>query len=40
MTRREIVIEALEHRETRPIPYTISLTSQAADNMKQAGKCA
>jgi hypothetical protein len=38
MPQREIVIEALEHRETRSIPYTISFTSQAVNNMKQAGK--
>jgi len=38
MTRREIVIDALEHRETKPIPYTIGLTTQAADALKNAGK--
>jgi len=38
MTRRETVIEALEHRETKPIPYTLDLTSQAADAMRKAGK--
>ena len=40
MTRRETVIEALEHRETRPIPYSIDLTTQAAEAMEKAGKAA
>ena len=38
MTRREAVIEALEHREIKPVPYTLGLTSQAADALKKAGK--
>jgi uroporphyrinogen decarboxylase len=38
MTRREIVIEALEHRATKPIPYTIDLTGQAADALREAGQ--
>jgi len=38
MTRREAVIEALEHRAIRPIPYTLGLTTQAADALKKAGK--
>ena len=38
MTRREAVIEALEHRDVRPVPWTIGLTSQAADAMRKAGK--
>jgi uroporphyrinogen decarboxylase len=38
MTKREIVIEALEHRETKPIPYTLGLTIQAKDIMREAGK--
>lgn len=38
MTKREIVIEALEHRETKPIPYTLELTLQAADAVRKAGK--
>ena len=38
MTRREAVIEALEHREIHPVPWTLGLTSQAADAMKKAGK--
>ncbi|MDR0475992.1 MAG: uroporphyrinogen decarboxylase [Treponema sp.] len=38
MTKREIVIEALEHRETKPIPYTLGLTIQAADAVRKAGK--
>jgi uroporphyrinogen decarboxylase len=38
MTRREAVIEALEHRDVRPVPWTISLTSQAADALRKAGK--
>ena len=31
MNRREIVIDALNHRETKPIPYTLDLTTQARD---------
>lgn len=38
MTRREIVIEALEHRKTKPIPYTIELTEQAIEAMKKVEK--
>jgi len=38
MIRRDIIIEALEHRETKPIPYSIDLTLQAADLIKKAGK--
>jgi uroporphyrinogen decarboxylase len=38
MTKREIVIEALEHRETKPIPYTLGLTTQAAEALRKAGK--
>ena len=38
MTRREAVIEALEHREIRPVPWTLGLTSQAADALREAGK--
>ena len=37
MTRREAVIEALEHRDIRPVPWTIDLTSQAADALRKAG---
>jgi uroporphyrinogen decarboxylase len=36
MTRREIVRAALEHRETDPIPYSISLTSQALAKLIEA----
>ena len=38
MTRREAVIEALEHRDIRPVPWTIGLTTQAADSLRRAGK--
>ena len=38
MTRREIVIEALKHRETKPVPYTLDLTEQAADVLRKSGK--
>ena len=38
MTRREAVIAALEHRDVRPVPWTISLTGQAADALRKAGK--
>ena len=38
MTRREAVIEALEHRDIRPVPWTLGLTSQAADALRSAGK--
>jgi uroporphyrinogen decarboxylase len=37
LTKREAVIEALRHREVRPIPWTIGLTWQAAEAMKEAG---
>jgi uroporphyrinogen decarboxylase len=33
MNRREIVIDALRHKETRPVPYTVDLTSQAREKM-------
>lgn len=33
MTKREIVINALQHKETCPIPYNIFLTDQARDNL-------
>ncbi|MDR0474632.1 MAG: uroporphyrinogen decarboxylase [Treponema sp.] len=38
MTRREAVIEALEHRDIRPVPWTLSLTGQAADALWEQGK--
>ena len=38
MTRREAVINALEHRDTRPVPWTIGLTGQAADALREIGK--
>jgi uroporphyrinogen decarboxylase len=38
MTRREAVIEALEHRDVRPVPWTIGLTGQSADALRAAGK--
>jgi len=31
MNRKAIVTEALNHRETRPIPYTVDLTTQARE---------
>lgn len=33
MTRREMVIAALEHRETPTVPWSMSFTQQAADNL-------
>jgi len=36
MTRREAVIEALNHRDVRPVPWTLDLTGQAADALRQA----
>jgi uroporphyrinogen decarboxylase len=33
MNRRETVIAALNHRETRPVPYTLGLTSQALEKL-------
>jgi len=33
MTRRESVISALNHRDTRPVPYTLDLTTQARDRL-------
>ena len=38
MTRREIVIEAFNHKNTNPIPYTVGLTGQAVQAMRMAGK--
>jgi len=37
MTKREIVIEALNHRETNPIPYTLGLTHQMEEILRNAG---
>jgi uroporphyrinogen decarboxylase len=36
MNRREIVIEALNHRETSPVPYTLDLTQQALARLIEA----
>ncbi|MDR1565722.1 MAG: uroporphyrinogen decarboxylase, partial [Treponema sp.] len=33
MNRRETVIAALNHRETKPVPYTLGLTSQALEKL-------
>lgn len=33
MTRREIVIDALQHKETKPIPYQLDLTEQARERL-------
>ena len=33
MTRREIVIRALEHKETQPIPFHMDFTEQALENL-------
>ncbi|MBQ4051296.1 MAG: uroporphyrinogen decarboxylase, partial [Oscillospiraceae bacterium] len=33
MTRREMVIAALEHRETPVVPWSIDFTQQAVDNL-------
>ena len=33
MNRRNILIDALNHKETKPIPYTVGLTSQARDRL-------
>ncbi len=33
MTKRELVIEALNHRATRPIPYNMDFTQQAEDRL-------
>ena len=33
MNRREIVINALNHRDTRPVPYTLDLTTQARERL-------
>ena len=33
MTKREIVIQALQHKETRPIPHQIDLTGQAYERL-------
>jgi uroporphyrinogen decarboxylase len=33
MNRRETVIAALNHRETRPVPYTLGLTGQALERL-------
>ncbi|MDR2617335.1 MAG: uroporphyrinogen decarboxylase [Treponema sp.] len=35
MNRRETVIAALNHRETRPVPYTLGLTGQALEKLVQ-----
>jgi uroporphyrinogen decarboxylase len=37
MTRRQTIIDALEHRETKPIPYTLGLTAQAAETLRNTG---
>jgi uroporphyrinogen decarboxylase len=34
MTKRETVIAALNHEETRPVPYTLGLTTQALERLK------
>ena len=33
MNRRSILIDALNHKDTCPIPYTLGLTTQAKDNL-------
>ena len=33
MNRRNIVIDALNHRDTKPVPYTLDLTTQARDRL-------